>query len=86
MYRGVRWGYSLNMDEAKQSPIAIGIKEAARLLSVSPGTIRNQLRTGGLPAVHIGRSVRIPTEAVEKFIDAGGSPRPITPIIESEQE
>jgi len=78
------------MATTEQSPLAIGIKEAARLLSVSTGTIRNQIRTGDLQVIHVGRSVRIPTEAVEKFVDAGGSAkRPsvvVTPIIKSEQE
>jgi len=73
------------MATEEQSPIAIGIKEAAKLLSVSTGTIRNRIDAGELQVIHVGRSVRIPTEAVEKFVAAGGSPRPITPIIESKE-
>ena len=57
----------------EQSPLAIGVKEAAKLLSVSTGTIRNQIRSGGLPAVHIGTRVLVRPADVRKFVDAGGS-------------
>jgi len=61
------------MATEEQSPIAIDVKEAARLLNLSTGSIRNRIRSGELPAVHIGRSVRISTAALEKLVNPAGS-------------
>ena len=68
-----------SMATHEQNPLAIDVPETARLLGVSPGSVRNRIRSGDLPVVHVGRSVRIPTEAVRKFVDSGGTPRPAHP-------
>ncbi|MCC6629350.1 MAG: helix-turn-helix domain-containing protein [Chloroflexi bacterium] len=44
------------------------VDEAARLLKVTPTTIRRHINAGRLPAVRVGRSVRIRQEAVEGFL------------------
>lgn len=43
---------------------AMTIEEAARRLGVSPRTIQRQVASGKIPALRLGRSVRIPADAV----------------------
>lgn len=43
------------------------VRETARLLRVSPVTVRRYIKAGRLQAVRIGRNVRIEREAVEKL-------------------
>lgn len=38
---------------------SVSVPEAARLLNLSPTTVRNRIRTGALPAVRCGRLYRI---------------------------
>jgi excisionase family DNA binding protein len=42
--------------------------EAARLLSIGRTKIYQLIATGVLPSVHIGRSVRVPVDALRKWI------------------
>jgi excisionase family DNA binding protein len=46
----------------------ISVQEAAAMLGLQPATIRAWLTQRKLPRVNCGRAVRIPAEAVEKFI------------------
>jgi len=46
----------------------LSIKEASELLALKPATIRAWLLRRKLPRVNCGRAVRIPVEAIEKFI------------------
>jgi excisionase family DNA binding protein len=48
--------------------LAVGIREAAQMLSVSPRTIQNYLRAKMLPARKIGRRTVIPVRALENFL------------------
>jgi excisionase family DNA binding protein len=43
-------------------------EEAARVLNVSRATVYELLRTHKLRSVKIGRSRRIPTEAIENYV------------------
>ena len=43
------------------------VDETARLLRVSPITIRRYIASGELEAVRVGRSVRVRREAIERF-------------------
>jgi len=43
----------------------------AKILNVSPRTVRRLIKDGKLPILHVGRSVRIRPEAIEAFIDGG---------------
>jgi excisionase family DNA binding protein len=59
------------------------VEEAARLLRISRTAayaLANRWLdtngTGGLPALRLGRSIRIPTTAIERFAD----PNPMPPI------
>lgn len=47
-----------------QEGAAMTISEAARRLGVSPRTVQRQVAAGRLPAIRLGRSVRIPADAV----------------------
>lgn len=50
------------------------IKEAGEALAVKPATIRAWLLRRKLPRVNCGRAVRIPAEAVERFIERNTVP------------
>lgn len=51
------------------------VKETAELLRVAPITVRRHIASGRLPALRIGRAIRIEREAVERVITlAGGRP------------
>lgn len=52
----------------------LSIKEASELLALKPATIRAWLLRRKLPRVNCGRSVRIPAEAIAKFIERNTIP------------
>jgi excisionase family DNA binding protein len=53
----------------------VTVHEAARLLSLRPGTIRLWLSQGRFPTVRVGsRAVRIPLSALESLIQRGTTP------------
>jgi excisionase family DNA binding protein len=43
--------------------------EAARVLRMSRSKTYAMIRSGELPAIHIGRAVRVPVRALEAWID-----------------
>ena len=49
-------------------PLAVDIAEAARLLSLSPRTIRRHIRSGHIQAVYVGRRVLVPIDALRKTL------------------
>ena len=44
------------------------VKETARLLRVSPITVRRYIASGRLPAERVGRGIRVRREAIEGFV------------------
>jgi excisionase family DNA binding protein len=53
-------------------PLAVDIREAGRLLSLSPRTIRRHIRSGRIKAVRFGRRVLVPMEElIRTLTDAG---------------
>jgi excisionase family DNA binding protein len=48
------------------------VRETARMLKVAPITIRRYIAAGRLPAVKVGRGVRVEREAVERFVEPVG--------------
>jgi excisionase family DNA binding protein len=46
----------------------LSVKEAGEMLALKPATIRAWLLRRKLPRVNCGRAVRIPAEAIERFI------------------
>ena len=49
-------------------PLAVDVREAARLLAVSVFTIRRMLRDGRLQSVRVGRCVRVSFASIEEFV------------------
>jgi excisionase family DNA binding protein len=52
-------------------PIAVGIKEAAVMIGVSPNTIRRQVAAGRLHTVRVGRRRVIPIDVLREFVERG---------------
>ena len=52
-------------------PRVFGIKEAARLLSVSPWSVRRWIRHKTIHAVRIGRRVLVPSSEIERLSGNG---------------
>lgn len=44
------------------------VKDVAAALDVSQATVRNLINAGDLPAVRVGRSIRVRPEAVEAVL------------------
>jgi len=57
--------------ESKTEPRAVGINEAARLLSISPWTLRAYVAQRKITCVRIGKRVLIPTEAIDQLVRKG---------------
>ena len=54
----------------------LSINEMAALLGVHPMTVRRAIRAGRLRAVRVGRAVRIPRPAAERFLADAVIPPP----------
>lgn len=50
------------------------VAEAAALLRVSPGTVRNLYRSGQLRTVRVGRQVRVPDSALAELLAPSTTP------------
>jgi len=48
--------------------IAVSVREAAAMLSISPRSVQNYIRAKTLPARKIGRRTVIPVRALEAFL------------------
>jgi excisionase family DNA binding protein len=51
--------------------LAVDVREAARLTSLSAFTIRRRVKSGELRAVRVGRRVLIPVDALQKLVRDG---------------
>lgn len=54
----------------QEPPLLLRAEEAARLLGLGRSTVFGLLATGDLPAIRVGRSVRVSRTAIEQFIAA----------------
>jgi excisionase family DNA binding protein len=66
-----REAFLIASTEVSSSPsdrLAVSVREAGRLLSVSPRTIQNYIHAKMLPARKIGRRTVIPVRALEAFL------------------
>ena len=52
-------------------PLTVGINEAAKLLGISPWTLRNYERRKLIKAVRVGSRVLIPTEEMKRIVQEG---------------
>ncbi len=60
------------MDE---QPLLLRAEEAAKLLSLGRSKVFEMLASGELPAVRIGRAVRVPRTALERWVrERSGEP------------
>lgn len=57
------------MGEAFSNIDLLTVREAAAALRVSRMTVYRHIHSGELPSVHFGRSYRIPTTAVEAYLN-----------------
>jgi excisionase family DNA binding protein len=51
--------------------VFLSIKQAARLLNVSPRSIYRRVWNGTLPYVRVGKSIRIHTDALREMVTTG---------------
>lgn len=59
--------------------LALSIKNAAHILSLSPWTLRRWIRLGQLKAVRLGRRVLVEPEELERLIASGRKTRKLAP-------
>jgi len=49
-------------------PLAVDVREAGRLTSLSPRTIRRYIKSGQIRAVRVGRRLLVPIDALRGLI------------------
>jgi excisionase family DNA binding protein len=54
---------------AEVAPLLLTIPQTAAVLAVGRTTVYELIGAGDLEAVHIGRSIRVPVEALESFVE-----------------
>lgn len=52
-----------------QEPLLLRVEEAARMLRLGRATVYMLVSRGELPSVRIGRAVRVPAEALRRWIE-----------------
>jgi excisionase family DNA binding protein len=52
-------------------PLVVDVREAARLLAVSPRSIRRWIRAGRIQAIRLSRRVLLPAEECERLAREG---------------
>lgn len=50
-------------------PLLLDIEQAMVVLALGKSKIYDLIETDGLPAIHLGKSVRFPYKALEQWID-----------------
>jgi excisionase family DNA binding protein len=62
-------------DSPRQAEELLTVAEVAGILRLPPSTVYELIRRGKLPAVRAGRSLRVPRDALKRWIAGGGVPR-----------
>jgi excisionase family DNA binding protein len=57
-------------------PLAVDVREAGRLLSISPRTIRRHIQSGRIKAVRVGRRILVPVEALMQTLSEAARQEP----------
>jgi excisionase family DNA binding protein len=52
----------------QQYPPAMTVKQTAEILAVSPARVRELLRRGEIPGIHLGNIWRVPRHALERLL------------------
>ena len=55
--------------ETNKEPLVLSVPEVAKLLSISLGSCYEAVRTGQIPSLRFGRSIRIPRHAFERLLE-----------------
>jgi excisionase family DNA binding protein len=58
------------------TPLLLKVPEAARLLQIGRDRIYELVASGRLPALHFGRTIRIPRDALVRFIETEAHDQP----------
>jgi excisionase family DNA binding protein len=61
---------TIESEQASVDRLLLTISDAATALSVGRTTVYALIAAGELPVVHIGRSSRVPAEAIREFVAA----------------
>jgi excisionase family DNA binding protein len=69
--------------DTRPEKLAVNIRNAAQMLSVSPRTIQNYIAAKILPARKIGRRTVIPVRALEAFLRTDHAPPTQRSILEA---
>jgi len=67
----VEIGTELMLDQ-KDETLTLTVPEAAKLLRISRGVAYESARTGLIPAIRFGRTIRIPRYALEQLLNGCG--------------
>ena len=54
----------------ESTPLLLKVTEAAKLLQLGRDRIYELVASGRLPALHFGRTIRIPRDALARFIES----------------
>ena len=54
----------------ENTPLLLKVTEAAKLLQLGRDRIYELVASGRLPALHFGRTIRIPRDALTRFIES----------------
>ena len=68
------WIYPRKEDAVEPERLAVGVEEAARLLGLSPHTIRAYERKGFMKATRIGTRVLFPISELHNLLQKGLNP------------
>jgi excisionase family DNA binding protein len=60
-------------------PLLVSPRQALRLLDISNSSLYGLLRSGQLRSLHVGRSRRIPLEAIKEFVAKRLAANPANP-------
>lgn len=55
-------------DERAEQPDLLTVDQVAKRLQVAPGTVRALVKRGELRSVRVGRLLRIPATAVDRYV------------------
>lgn len=73
----------MTVETSRIPRLLLRVEEAAEALGISRTTLYELLRAGSIPVIHIGRSVRIPVVALERYVALlAGADGDLTALVE----
>ena len=58
-------------DYLKNYPPLLSVDDVAKILSVTPGTVRVLVKTKAISGIKVGRLIRIPKDRLIKYLEVG---------------